>query len=160
MSDIDTVWSNIAGRGDYVLAGADLQAGDDLMTAVLISLFTDRTAAPSDVLPDASTDRRGWWGDAGETYPIGSRLWLLERAKLTLTNTVQGQATALAAKNYSAEALQWMIDDGVVAEFDLATQIKLPNQLWLTITAYRTRGNKTAKNFAWTLAGPVIYTST
>lgn len=153
MSDIDTVWSNALGRGDYVLAGADLQKGDDLMTAVLISLFSDRTAAAADVLPDDSTDRRGWWGDAGEAYPIGSRLWLLDRSMLT-------NQVALAARQYALEALQWMVDDGVVAEFDCSTLIKLPNQLWLTVIAYRTRGNKTAKNYAWTWTGPVIYTST
>lgn len=152
MSDIATVWSNASGRGDYMMAGADLAAGADLQTSILMSLFSNRTCRPEDVIPDGSDDRQGWWGDEGELFPVGSRLWLLDRSKLT-------EAVAKKARDYAAEALQWMIDDGAVAEFSFATTIKGPNQLWLSIAAYRTKGNKTAKNYAWTWNGPVIYSS-
>lgn len=70
----------------------DLQGDDGLMTAVIISLFTDARAHDDDPLPDervgVSSDRRGWWGDClpdaqGEQTleSIGSRLWLLWREK-------------------------------------------------------------------------------
>lgn len=80
---------------------------EDLPRSVLISLFSWRRANPDDDLP--GTDRFGWWGD---TYPelfndrIGSRLWLLSRAKLT-------RQTVLRAKEYAEESLKWLVDDGV-----------------------------------------------
>src|SRR5579875_2938906 len=81
--DITTFWDPQSGRGDWALAGAQLARGDDLITSVAISLFTDRIANADDPIPDGSTDPRGWWGDLDETYPIGSRLWLLDRSKAT-----------------------------------------------------------------------------
>jgi len=85
---------------------------ESLRTAVIISLFTDRRAEPDDLLPDGGTDRRGWWADI---YPqvdadrIGSRLWLLAREK-QLPSVLQ------RAQAYAAEALQWLLDDGLVTE--------------------------------------------
>lgn len=75
-----------AGDGvlDLVFADGDLVVDESLVPAVLVSLLTDRRAEASDVLPDGSSDRRGWWADAylegGDRY--GSRLWLLDRAML------------------------------------------------------------------------------
>ena len=79
MADLTIEWSEASNRGDLVLAGAALLMGLDLQTAMLISLFSDRQAAPGDVIPDGSNDPRGWWGD----NTIGSRLWLLSRSKQT-----------------------------------------------------------------------------
>ncbi|MFP4904903.1 phage GP46 family protein, partial [Paraburkholderia sp. BR14261] len=61
MSDITTVWNVARMHGDWVLQGPSLQSGEDLQTSVLISLFTDRLALPSDETPDGN--RRGWWAD-------------------------------------------------------------------------------------------------
>ena len=141
MSDTSTVWVPALGRGDWVVQGAVLLSGNDLQTAVLISLFTDRVANLDDVIPDGSGDPRGWWGDAGEQYPIGSRLWLLERSKQT-------DANADLARDYTAEALQWLIDDGVVASFDIAAQWIASGQLGLSVTAYKQDGSTVAMNFA------------
>jgi phage gp46-like protein len=142
MADITTVWNVQRMRGDWVLSGPSLHSGDDLQTAVLISLFTDRVALPSDPTPDG--DRRGWWGDDPK-YPIGSRLWLLDRAK-------GPQDVPQRAQDYAAEALQWMIDDGVVADFNIAAQWVNPNQLDLTVIANRADGSRVAMNFpnVWT----------
>lgn len=151
MSDITTVWDNGRARGDWKLSGPDLLNGEDLMSQVLISLFSDRTARADDVLPDpGSNDRRGWWGDE----QLGSRLWLLERAKMD--STVVGNQVALRAKEYAAEALQWMITDGLVGDFDFAAEIRLPSSLFLTVTAWRTKGDKSAKNFAWAWTGLIL----
>ncbi len=150
MSDITTIWNNANSRGDWTLIGPDLQNGFDLQTALLISLFSDRLAHDSDAIPDGTTNRRGWWGDEGETYPIGSRLWLIDRSKLD-------QDVANAARGYIIEALQWFIDDGVVAAFDIATEIIFPNQLIATIQAYRSRAAQIAKNYDWAWTGPIVY---
>lgn len=142
MADISTVWTVARMRGDWVLSGPSLQSGDDLQTAVLISLFTDRLALPSDPTPDG--DRRGWWGDDPKC-PIGSRLWLLDRVK-------GPQDVPQRAQDYAAEALQWLLDDGVVARFDIAAQWITPNRLDLMVTANRRDGSRVAMNFpnVWT----------
>ena len=47
------------------LAGADFAGDDTLVTAVILSLCTDRLAQPHEVAP--GEDRRGWWADAYAT---------------------------------------------------------------------------------------------
>jgi phage gp46-like protein len=83
----------------------DLATGNELSTAVMLSLFTDRRANEDDALPDG-TDPRGWWADAMDGQRIGSRLWLLESAR-NLPETLR-----LAAE-YAEEALQWLVEDGI-----------------------------------------------
>ncbi|MEB7559187.1 phage GP46 family protein [Kluyvera cryocrescens] len=111
----------------------------DLLTrAVVISLFTWRRAKPDD-----ETDvPMGWWGD---TWPVaqndryGSRLWLLQRKKLT-------NQTALEARTYIREALQWMIEDGLVSRIDLIIQRTGINELGNSITLWR-NGEPTTISF-------------
>lgn len=142
MADITTVWDVANARGDWQLSGADLLSGNDLATNVLNSLFTDRLAEASDILPDATGDRRGWWGDLGEDYPIGSRLWLLNRSKLT-------QQVANQAKDYSQEALQWMLDGSVAASIAITTKIILPSTLVVNITITKADGTTASYQFNW-----------
>lgn len=142
MSDISTVWDVANSRGTWVISGGALQSGNDLQTAVLISLFTDRLATASDVLPDTTGDRRGWWGDLDQTVPIGSRLWLLSRSKLT-------PAVAVAAKGYATEALKWILDDGVAAVVTITTTITLPNMLGIQVVIQQSDGTTLALSYNW-----------
>lgn len=89
--------------------GVDLMGDDGFLTAVIVSLFTDRRAAGDDPLPElrpgVKSDRRGWWGEQlsqdDSEEPIGSRLWLLWREK--------DQASAVSrAQVYAEEALSWL----------------------------------------------------
>lgn len=146
MSDTTTTWVPMAGRGDWTLDGADLASGDDLETAVLISLFTDREANLDDAIPDGTGDPRGWIGDADQLYKIGSRLWLLERAKQTTE-------TLTKAKGYITEALQWLIDDGVVAKFDIYVEWTKASQLGAKVVAYQKNGPALAMNYSWVWKG-------
>ena len=104
--DIFVQWDNANTIGDWVLADGDLQSGQDLETACLVSLFTDRLATPDFVPTDGTSDRRGWWADLYSDQPLGSSLWQLDRAKKT-------RDTLGLAKRYAEDALQWLIDDGV-----------------------------------------------
>jgi phage gp46-like protein len=140
MSDIATIWSPQALRGDYALAGASLASEQDLATAVLISIFTDRVANGDDTIPDNTADRRGWWADLGEDVPIGSRLWLLSRSKETA-------AVLAAAHDYIVEALQWLLDDGVAAAVDVVTEWTRPGMLGAQVTV--TRGDGATFAWAW-----------
>jgi phage gp46-like protein len=165
MADIATVWNVGQGFGDWQISPAELSvwvdqngnsirdqsgapvgvdftpgqglvSGADLYTAALNSLFTDAAAGPDDIIPDGSTDPRGWWGDPD----IGSKLWLLARSKAT--PDIPGRA-----KGYSAGALQWLIDDDVVARIDIVTQWTKPNMLGAQITFYRRDGVRAALSF-------------
>jgi phage gp46-like protein len=142
MSDITTVWTGA--HGDCTLAGSDLQSGSDLATAILLSLFTDRRAEPDDQLLDGSDDRRGWWGDTDDQH-FGSRLWLIERAKRT-------QETIQRAKGYIEEALQWLIDDGVVASFQIKVEWPAGSQLSSRVVAIKGDGSQESMRFAWAWA--------
>jgi phage gp46-like protein len=143
MSDITTLW-NVT-RGDWAQAGLALASGNDLATAILISLFTDRQVSEDETIPDGTKDPRGWWGDDGQ-YLIGSRLWLLERAKRT-------QDTLTLAQSYIEEALQWLIDDGVVGSFDIFCEWTQQHMLGARITAIRPDGASQVLNFSWAWNG-------
>lgn len=146
MPDISTFWQPQQVRGDWALAGADLAAGGDLATAVLISLFTDRRADPDDVIPDGTADPRGWWGDAGRDVPIGSKLWLLEREKRT-------EPVRLRAEDYIAEALQWLVDDGVAAAVEVTAQWALGGRLEAQVTIIEPAGRQQVFNYQWAWKG-------
>lgn len=143
MSDIATVWSGT--RGDWLLAGPALASGNDLATAVLISLFTDRVANPDDAIPDGTADPRGWWAD-DPTAPIGSRLWLIFRSKRT-------QETLGAAQSYAEEALQWLVNDGVAASFDVYVEWQERSTLAMQVTVFKTNGTQQTLQFAWAWNG-------
>jgi phage gp46-like protein len=145
--DIATV--NLASAGDlhfdWQMNGPDLATDDGLRAAVLISLFTDRRAADDDALPDGTDDRRGWWADLppdgapdrGRPDLIGSRLWLLTRAKAT-------DETAQLARRYILEALQWMIEDGVAQSIDATTKWGAVGTLLIALVIVRTRNGQPA----------------
>ena len=68
---------------------------EPLVRAVLISLFTWRRANADDDLP--GNDRMGWWGDSHppvDNDRIGSRLWLLSRAKIVPETLARAKAYA------------------------------------------------------------------
>lgn len=165
MSDIATIWRVDQAAGDWVLSpsswpiwvdeqgnsirdqqgravgnafvpGTGLVAGQDLYTAVLISLFSDAEAGPDDIFPDGSGDPRGWWGGA-----IGSKLWLRARSKAT--------PTILAlVKTDIAQALQWLIEDDVVAAIDVVTEFTRPSILGAQVTFRRRDGARAALSFS------------
>ncbi|CNI67468.1 GP46 family protein [Yersinia pekkanenii] len=139
-TDIKTHWEPDKLLGDWQTGGGGLLDGDDLETAILISLFTDRLARADDVID--GDDRRGWWGDTGSEYAIGSRLWLLRREKLTIK-------VALKAEDYANEALAWLVDDGVVTAISTDAQIVFPNRLNLIISYQQPAKTQASVKFSW-----------
>ncbi|MDX1604439.1 MAG: phage GP46 family protein [Salinimicrobium sediminis] len=106
-----------------------------LRTAVLISLLTDRIADLTDVLPDNTGDRRGWWADP----TLGSKLWLLFRSSLTPDMPSR-------VEQASNEALQWMIDEGVASSVESEALISSQNTITWTIKIVKP-GGKNDENF-------------
>jgi len=107
-----------------LLPDGTLDTQDEMATGVIVALATNRLALRSDILPDPdSTDRCGWWGDldADEIWggwPIGSRLWLLRRAKITGPGAWEG-ATVVRVEQYIREALQPFIDLRIASKMEV-----------------------------------------
>ena len=154
MADVRTAWgleTNAIG-GDWLVAPPGLAADRDLETAVILSLFTDASARADDVLPDLTDDRRGWWGNwqSPERLELGSRLWLLSREKST-------EDVRRRAEGYAAEALQWLLDDGVAARVDVGASWREsppepPATLALRVRIVRDDGSIYDRRYAWAWA--------
>lgn len=121
-----------------VIDGQSIKLGMDsaqpLVRAVLVSLFTWRRANADDILPGDL--RMGWWGDSFPAVPndrIGSRLWLLSRAKLL-------PETAARAKEYAEEALRWLVDDGVAARIEVQAERQGLQTLAMGCRIYKSDG--------------------
>lgn len=140
MADIRTVWQTDAGFAGWQEDAHDLVKGDDIETAVLISLFSDRLADKDDVTDDGN--RQGWWGDTGEDVLLGSRLWLLNRSPLS-------RAVARKSEVYAEEALAWLVSDGVLSSVSATSRIVWPDRLYLTILLFRPDGSKQEYQFKW-----------
>lgn len=133
MSDIRTIYEPTTMSFDWAVAGAGLEEDAGLETAVIISLFTDRRAEDDDALPGAKDDRRGWWADAFHDVAgdkIGSRLWLLARAK-------QMPSVLVRAQEYAQEALAWLIEDGIARAVNVTAEVVRSGVLGLTVEIVR-----------------------
>ncbi|ECP0023102.1 phage GP46 family protein [Salmonella enterica] len=144
MADVAIVWRS--GHGDLVLNGPDLLTDDSIKTSVIISLFTDRRAQPSDPVPDGTTDRRGWWADSFRKRPIGSRLWLLSREK-TLASVVERTAA------YADEALAWLKPAGLVTSVTCTAARVAHDRLRLSVSLVMPDGARRPMIFEADLKG-------
>lgn len=144
MADVAIVWRS--GHGDLVLNGPDLLTDDSIKTAVIISLFTDRRAQPSDPVPDGTTDRRGWWADSFRKRPVGSRLWLLSREK-TLASVVERTAA------YADEALAWLKPAGLVTSVTCTAARVVHDRLRLSVSLVMPDGARRPMIFEADLKG-------
>lgn len=110
------LWLTVNGK--RTCASAPL---DPLTRAVVISLFTWRRAEPD----DNADVPMGWWGDtwpAVQNDRYGSRLWLLQRSKLTnqLVQTVRGyrhcircfrsEINETAGSSYARTCCGWLVN--------------------------------------------------
>jgi phage gp46-like protein len=126
------------------LASGLIDESMELASAVLIALNTDATASETDVLPDPrSTDRRGWWGDlnAGTLWggwPIGSKLWLLKRAKIVDNNAREGATTA-RVRSYITACIRPFVDNGICSKFTIDSVVvdKSNKKISAAFTIYR-----------------------
>jgi phage gp46-like protein len=143
--DVLVQWDNVNTTGDWVLANGDLQTGQDLETACLVSLFTDKLATPDFVPTDGTSDRRGWWADPYNDQPLGSNLWQLARAKKT-------RDTLGLARTYALDALRWLVTDGVAASVDVDTRWIGPagtTLLGIAIAITKPDGTETRFVYGW-----------
>jgi len=123
--DAGNIHSRRAVTREWLLTPVDQRDPSlDLVDCVVVALGTDRLARADDALPvQGDTDRRGWWGDldaAGirDGWPIGSRLWLLQRVTITGAEARQG-STVARAEDYTRECLQPFVQKGVASRLSV-----------------------------------------
>lgn len=121
---------------------------DYLRSAVYLCLGTDRRAADDDRLPNDGGDKRGWWGDTYRPLPLGSRLWLLSREK-------QLPETATRAEEYAREALQWLIDQGIVQSVDVSAEWVAQGRLNIDIRITEPDGSIYRYQYLWSAKNAV-----
>ena len=129
---------------DLFLSNGDLIGDGGLESAVAISLFTDRRVN-EEQLPGFTTDKKGWWGDMippVEGDQIGSRFWTLQRAKIT-------NETLRLFEDYTLEALEWLITDGVADRVEASAVYDENFFLNLTVDIYRPNRDATRFNLFW-----------
>lgn len=151
MTDIALQFLPGAWSADLTIVAGDLAHDDGLRTAVTISLFSDARARADDVLPDADADRRGWWGDLanGDSNDrTGSRLWLLARSKAI-------PESAIRARDYAREALDWLVEDRIAASVDIDVTLlsvsaaRATAALAIRVTIVRPTGARLTIDYLW-----------
>jgi len=148
MIDID-VQSDALGGFDISIdpATGDLLQTAGFDTSLKMSLFEERRANREEMVP--SERRRGWWGNTlfdEADFEIGSKLWLLDQARLT-------QETLNKAIDYARTALQWMIDDNHVEEVEVSGELR-PETIILNIVLLRNGSKVDSFSFdIWSATG-------
>lgn len=90
------------------------EEGDELSSAILISLFCDARADDDEYaeVREHEPSRRGWWGDLTDGIRTGSKLWLLRRAPAD-------EETLEKARFFVLDALSWLKEDGICREINV-----------------------------------------
>jgi phage gp46-like protein len=136
-SSVEGIWADL-----LLLPDGTLDTSNELATAVKVALLTDARADREDVLPDPnSEDRRGWWGDTDaqaiwDGWPIGTKCWLLSRAKITDAGSIEG-STVARAEAYVRVALQPFIDKQICSQISVVAERVGINRIDVMVTIYR-----------------------
>lgn len=145
MPDIRLVPTDVSGSltFDWLQTQIGLiDENEQLASAVLVALNTDALGDETEVLPDPrDSDRRGWWGDLDAEriwggWPIGSKLWLLTRAKIVDRGAREG-ATLTRVEAYIRAALKPFVDNGICSQFTVAAAQTSDKRITATIVIYR-----------------------
>ncbi len=115
-----------------------------LLHILRMCLFSNARASDDDALP--GTDRGGWWADTyAAGYPVGSKLWLLDRAIVT-------QDAINRAQDYSQTALAFLVRYGIASAVAVtAERIASDNSaagIGLVVTVTRPNGTRETFRFA------------
>lgn len=131
---------------DLAIAGGDLVMGDDLQTAVGLSLFVNRRDDNPLFDSEVLNSNQGWWGDVVRESPLGSLLWKYRRSKAL-------SSVSELARAASVDALNWLVEEGVAESVDVEAfwEDKTGGTMILRITINKPSGDTDAfkYQFAW-----------
>lgn len=137
VTSLEGIWADWLLKPD-----GTLDEDEELVNVVKMALLTFALAAPDDILPDLdSTDRCGWWGDLDaesiwDGWPIGAKIWLLSRAKITPAEAREG-ATLARAEQYCRMALNPMIERRLCSRIEVVASRDRLERINVLVTVYR-----------------------
>lgn len=133
----DSRLNNFSGYYDFSLTDdGQIDVAEFFDTSLLYSIFGERRAAPEEVVEPQL--RRGWIGN--DDYENGSKIWLLEQARLT-------RETLNRLRDEAEKALQWLVDDGFAVSIDDAQVTLSGGRVLLDVTIRRSRDKVDRRNF-------------
>lgn len=122
----------------------DIETEDSFDAILITSLFVDKRADESEIA--VSENRRGWIGNLGYSYQIGSKLWLYYQSR---ANALTAQAITVEVKS----ALKFLVDDGYVKDVNVTSQA-INGGISFTVDIYRFDGNIDTKYYTlWNNTG-------
>lgn len=128
---------------DWLLTPAgNLDESLELANIAKVALMSDRTSEKDEIRPDPdSDDRRGWWGDheaeiIWDGWPIGTKNWLLTRAKINDQYSFEGD-TVFRAEQYTREALQPLIAKKICTRIDVKAERADIDRIHVTVVLFR-----------------------
>lgn len=101
---------------DLVFENGDLALSDSLAMSIVLSIECWCRSDEPDGSAVIDPSIGGWWADALNERPIGSKLWTLFRRKLD-------DVTISDAEKLVSDSLQWLIDDGVAKSVNVDAKI-------------------------------------
>lgn len=165
--DLALAQSPDSGLFDLVWNGTDLQTDDTLRPALTLSIFTNRRADASDIVPGddpnnpGGADRGGYWGDwyspvqleaaaanNGILTPpadrLGSLLWLVGIIP-------GGDFERIAfAKRAIENSVGWMIKTGIATAMNVDVWLPGEGELAFTVEAVRPTGQQVYRfDYRW-----------
>lgn len=125
---------------DLDIEGGDLVLSDSLQNAVLLSLaIWNRSEIDSGVAATENV-QGGWWADALNELPLGSKLYTIFRDRLD-------ESSLEKAKGLVKDALKWLLDDGVAKSVDVSATIAGKTSAEFVIVIKKPDGND--EEFKW-----------
>jgi len=88
----------------------DIETADFFDTAIIYGLLGERRASKEEVL-DARY-RRGWIGNEGRDFENGSKLWLFENSRFTVSNFAR-------IADEARKSQQHLVDDGFAVSIEV-----------------------------------------
>ncbi len=135
-ASLEGIWT------DWLLTpDSQLDESEHLANIVTMALLTDSLADADDVLPDPdSIDRKGWWGDLDyqiwNGWPVGCKLWLLSRAKITGIAAKEG-ATVARVEQYIYAALLPLVQKKMCSHIDVKAWRYEKERIYARVMVYR-----------------------
>lgn len=123
---------------DLEFTGLDLAVGDDLETAVVISLLSWARRLADDPNPSPNSDPMGWWADfllEDANDFVGSKLWLAHGEKASPDLLLQ-------ISQWGKDALRWMIDDGVATDATVEAERVTTDRIDILVTITKPNGSE------------------
>ena len=145
MAEVSFLFDQEKAFSDIKKVNGDILLGDDLQTAVEVSMFSNARALtnPDELVRETISILQGWWADSLETEPLGSLFWTFRRRKET-------QEVLNGVDEAFTDSLQWLVADGVVTSAAVTTEFVGNGRM--KINALLVKPDTTEANFTWQFA--------